>query len=93
MGALGPMNTMGWNGAMSTEPGATGKDLLSERDTRTTWPRALCHHVSDEQPEAPRPLAELDHPSDVTKSGLGQGFNLATRSLSCVLTIRHCQFI
>lgn len=86
VGTLGPVNTMGWNWAMSIKPGATSKYLLRERGTRTTLPRALCHRIPDEQPEAPRPVAELDHPTDMTKSGLELGFNLATRFPSCVLS-------
>lgn len=52
--------------------------FLRERGTRTTQPRALKPLFTPEQPEAPRPLAKLEHPSDMAKSGLEQGFDMAT---------------
>lgn len=52
--------------------------LLRERGTRTTQPMALESPFTPEQPEAPRPLAKLEHPSDMVKSGLEQGFDMAT---------------
>lgn len=63
---------------MCTQPLAPGRCLLREKGTRTAQPGALEPPFTPAQPEAPRPLAKLEHPSNMAKSGLEQGFDMAT---------------
>lgn len=68
---------------MCTKPGAPGKCLLRERGTGTTQPRALMPPVPHEQPEAPRPLAELEQPSDTTSQAWSRGSTWPHDSCLC----------